>query len=59
MTRQQIAMIEALIKRNITSVIVVPTCEKETVSAEANLTKIEAGKYQASIEQLKAYYEAQ
>lgn len=59
MSPQQIAMIEALEKRNIAKVIIVPTCEKETISAEANLVKVEAGKYQATIEQLKKYYQGQ
>ena len=59
MSPQQIAMIEALEKRNITKVIIVPTCEKETISAEQNLIKLEVGKYQATIEQLKKYYQSQ
>lgn len=59
MSPQQIAMIEALNKRNVKSVIVVPTCNKELVSAEANLTKIEDGKYKATVSQLQKYYEAQ
>lgn len=59
MSPQQIAMIEALEKRNIAKVIVVPTCEKETISAEQNLIKVETGKYQATIEQLKKYYQGQ
>lgn len=59
MSPQQIAMIEALEKRNIAKVIVVPTCQKETNAAEANLIKIESGKYQATIEQLKKYYQGQ
>lgn len=59
MSPQQTTMIEALNRKGITSVIVVPFCEKETISAEKNLVKIEAGKYRASIDQLKKYYQEQ
>lgn len=59
MSPQQIAMIEALQKRNITKVIVKPNSEIEHKCAKVALVNVDEKSYSATIDQLKKYYELQ